>query len=142
MESVDNKKVSLKSAMKFSRDHIKTVLNLSTGALVLSITFLHEIIGIGSEHGARRLQHGGLLGISWFGFLLSVFGCLFYLSFSRLGFEWKKRLLRATEGRRTGRCGRVLLRADFFRGLWLVKSGVILPRLATSSLSVCLPSGK
>ncbi len=84
MESGENKKVSLEKRYDIFQDYIKTVLNLSTGALVLSITFLHEIIGVGSEHGAHALRYGYFLGISWIAFLISVLGCLFYLYFLAL----------------------------------------------------------
>jgi FtsH-binding integral membrane protein len=84
MASSGNNTVSLDKRYEIFQDYIKTVLNLSTGALVLSITFLHEIIGVGSEHGAHPLRYGCLLGISWVSFLVSVLGCLFYLYFLAL----------------------------------------------------------
>ena len=77
--------VSIDKRFEFFQDYIKTVLSLSTGALLLSVTFLHDIIGIGSEHGPPKpIQSRNLLGTSWISFLVSVFGSLYYLYFHAL----------------------------------------------------------
>jgi hypothetical protein len=77
--------VSIDQRFEFFQDYVKTVLNLSTGALVLSITFLHDIVGIGSEHGTTEpIQSRWLLGLTWVSFLISVFGALYYLYFHAL----------------------------------------------------------
>jgi hypothetical protein len=77
--------VSIDQRFEFFQDYVKTVLNLSTGALVLSITFLHDIVGIGSEHGTPKpIQFRWLLGLTWVSFLISVFGALYYLYFHAL----------------------------------------------------------
>ena len=77
--------VTIDKRFEFFQDYIKTVLNLSTGALVLSVTFLHDIVGLGSEHGTPRpLQFRGLLALSWIFFLGSIFGALYYLYFHAL----------------------------------------------------------
>ncbi len=77
--------VSIDKRFEFFQDYIKTVLNLSAGALVFSITFLHDILGIGSEHGTLKpVQFRGLLGAAWVLFLASVLGSLYYLYFHAL----------------------------------------------------------
>ena len=77
--------VTIDKRFEFFQDYVKTVLNLSTGALVLSVTFLHDIVGIGSEHGAAKpIQFQGLLGLTWVLFLGSIFGALYYLYFHAL----------------------------------------------------------
>lgn len=48
---------------KFFREHVQTVLNLATGSLVLSVTFL------GDRTGLTRLTS---LKLAWGGLLLSV----------------------------------------------------------------------
>jgi hypothetical protein len=77
--------VTIDKRFEFFQDYVKTVLNLSTGALVLSVTFLHDIVGIGSEHGtAKPIQCRGLLALTWILFLGSIFGALYYLYFHAL----------------------------------------------------------
>jgi hypothetical protein len=77
--------VTIDKRFEFFQDYVKTVLNLSTGALVFSITFLHDIVGLGSEHGvAKPVQFRGLLGLTWISFLISIFGALYYLYFHAL----------------------------------------------------------
>lgn len=49
---------------KFFRDHVATVLNLATGSLVLSVTFLHDKAG--------NLRGGWLLRRSWWFLLVSI----------------------------------------------------------------------
>ncbi|MGH7838460.1 MAG: hypothetical protein ACREQC_11650 [Candidatus Binataceae bacterium] len=62
-------------------DFAKTVLNLSGGALVLSVTFLHDIVGFGGEGNDGVMLHPHLILAAWISFLLSVVGCLVYLYF-------------------------------------------------------------
>ncbi len=50
---------------KFFREHMTTVLNLATGALVLSVTFLHDQAG--------HLQGMWLLQRSWLCLLVTIF---------------------------------------------------------------------
>jgi hypothetical protein len=86
----DSRHVSLEKQFEIFKEYVQTVLNLSTGSLVLSITFLHDIVGLGSEakSGAttavRAVHHPNVLGIAWIGFLISIAGCLFYLYFLAL----------------------------------------------------------
>jgi Kef-type K+ transport system membrane component KefB len=49
---------------KFFRDHVATVLNLATGSLVLSVTFLHDKAG--------SLRDAWLLKLSWWFLLFSI----------------------------------------------------------------------
>lgn len=86
----DSRHVSLEKQFEIFKEYVQTVLNLSTGSLVLSITFLHDIVGLGSEakSGAtiavHAVHHPNVLGIAWIGFLISIAGCLFYLYFLAL----------------------------------------------------------
>jgi hypothetical protein len=74
--------VTIDKRFEFFQDYVKTVLNLSTGALILSVTFLHDIVGIGSEKGPpKAIYFRGLLGFAWLFFLGSIFGALYYLYF-------------------------------------------------------------
>ena len=41
----DSRHVSLEKQFEIFKEYVQTVLNLSTGSLVLSITFLHDIVG-------------------------------------------------------------------------------------------------
>ena len=77
--------VTIDKRFEFFQDYVKTVLSLSTGALVFSVTFLHDIVGLGSEHGTPKpIQFRGLLGLTWLLFLASIFGALYYLYFHAL----------------------------------------------------------
>jgi hypothetical protein len=84
----DSRRVSLEKQFEIFKEYVQTVLNLSTGSLVLSITFLHDIVGLGSEAKPGSspviVHHPGVLGIAWIGFLVSVAGCLLYLYFLAL----------------------------------------------------------
>lgn len=90
----DSRHVSLEKQFEIFKEYVQTVLNLSTGSLVLSITFLHDIVGLGSEaksvaaattaNTAHTVHHPNVLGIAWIGFLISIAGCLFYLYFLAL----------------------------------------------------------
>ena len=80
--------ISLDKKYEIFAEYVRTVLNLSTGALVLSVTFLHDIVGLGSEAKSPRVMHARfLLAFSWLGFLVSVVGCLVYLYFLALWAE-------------------------------------------------------
>ncbi|MGA7916998.1 MAG: hypothetical protein WCA00_17315 [Candidatus Acidiferrales bacterium] len=85
----DSRHVSLEKQFEIFKEYVQTVLNLSTGSLVLSITFLHDIVGLGAESksgvtAVHTVRHPNVLGISWLGFLVSIAGCLFYLYFLAL----------------------------------------------------------
>lgn len=99
----DSRHVSLETQFEIFKEYVQTVLNLSTGSLVLSITFLHDIVGLGSEAksgtaaAVHTVHHPNILGIAWIGFLISIGGCLFYLYFLALftkdGTDCKKQLM-------------------------------------------------
>jgi hypothetical protein len=57
---------SLLERAKFFREHIQTILNLATGSLVLSVTFLHDVV-------TSKAQHIAYLKRSWVIFV----GCIF-----------------------------------------------------------------
>jgi hypothetical protein len=82
----NSRHVSLEKKYEIFGEYVRTVLNLSTGSLVLSITFLHDVVGLGSDSKAPVATiHGKpLLALSWLGFLLSILGCLYYLYFLAL----------------------------------------------------------
>jgi hypothetical protein len=82
----DLRHVGLEKQFEIFKEYIQTVLNLSSGSLVLSITFLHDVVGLGSDGrpGITTVRHAGILGIAWLGFLVSVAGCLCYLYFLAL----------------------------------------------------------
>jgi hypothetical protein len=80
--------VTFDKRFEFFQDYVKTVLNLSTGALVLSVTFLRDIVGTRSEHGtAKPIPCRGLLALTRILFLGSIFGALYYLFFHALAAE-------------------------------------------------------
>jgi uncharacterized membrane protein YdcZ (DUF606 family) len=56
---------------KFFRDHVATVLNLATGSLVLSVTFLHDHM--------KDLKQTWLLKRSWW---LLFFGIFFGVAYN------------------------------------------------------------
>jgi hypothetical protein len=77
--------VTIDKRFEFFQDYVKTVLSLSTGALVFSVTFLHDIVGLGAEHGTPKPVHfRGLLGMTRVFFLASILGALYYLYFHAL----------------------------------------------------------
>jgi len=55
---------------KFFRDHIQTILSLATGSIVLSVTFLHDLV--------PKPTHGEYLRRSWWIFLATIFLGLAY----------------------------------------------------------------
>jgi len=60
-----NQSNSLLDRAKFFREHVATVLNLATGSLVLSVTFLHD--------QAAHLKQTWLVRRSWWFFFLTIF---------------------------------------------------------------------
>ncbi|HEV2964255.1 MAG TPA: hypothetical protein VG649_20680 [Candidatus Angelobacter sp.] len=67
--NLEERKLFLERA-KFFREHVQTVINLATGSLVLSVTFLHDKSG--------TLKRTGCLKVSW-AFLVAaiVFGSVY-----------------------------------------------------------------
>lgn len=72
-------RVGIEKRFELAEGYVKTVLGLSTGALVLSITFLHDIVGLGSEGAPARIGWRCLLEGGWACLLVSVVASLFYL---------------------------------------------------------------
>jgi hypothetical protein len=70
--------VALEKQFEIFKEYIQTVLNLSVGSLVLSITFLHDVVGLGSDGrpGTITVHHPAMMGIAWLGLPVSVAGCL------------------------------------------------------------------
>jgi hypothetical protein len=64
VNNTDGADESLLERAKFFREHVSTVLNLATGSLVLSVTFLHDKAG--------HLQQAWLLKRSWWFLMISV----------------------------------------------------------------------
>lgn len=85
-----NDKVSIEKRFELFEGYIKTVLNLCTGALVLSVTFLHDILGLGSAQQSRPARSGGLLASSWLAFLVSIVASLFYLYFLAIAAKYER----------------------------------------------------
>lgn len=56
-------------------DNAKTYVQLSIGALVLSVTFLHEVVGAPPN---QKLQVPWLLMVSWSSFLIAILTGAFY----------------------------------------------------------------
>ncbi len=46
---------------EFFQDFIKTLLQLSTGAILFSVTFLHDVVGSGSEKTHPAIREARLL---------------------------------------------------------------------------------
>src|SRR5258707_313980 len=91
MANVELTKVGVEKRVELFQDYIKTVLNLATGALVVSVTFLHEIIGLGEKEMSKPLRDPVLLGLSWTTYLVSVMGSLLYLYFLSLSVKYPGR---------------------------------------------------
>jgi hypothetical protein len=79
-----NGTVSIEKRFEFFQDYIKTVLNLSAGSIVFSVTFLKDIVGLGDKAVPRTAVCPGLLVAGWAAFLVSVLSSLVYLYFHAL----------------------------------------------------------
>src|SRR5271168_2922890 len=66
------KRVGLEKRFELAEGYVKTVLGLSTGALVLSVTFLHEIIGVGSAEAPNKIAWKSLIVGAWVALLVSA----------------------------------------------------------------------
>jgi hypothetical protein len=67
-------------------ENAKTYVQLSAGALLLSITFLHEIVGLPND---RKVQADSWLVLSWVGFLAAIVCGALYQYFAAKFLEWK-----------------------------------------------------
>ena len=72
--------------MSFFMDNAKTYIQLSIGALVLSVSFLHEVLGVSQE---KQFQPDWLLVSSWIFFLLAAVLGAFYQYLAAKFLEWK-----------------------------------------------------
>lgn len=61
--------------MELFIDNAKTYVQLSAGALVLSITFLHEIVGIAKD---AKIPTDGWLTASWISLLITILSGALY----------------------------------------------------------------
>jgi hypothetical protein len=82
--------VSADKRFQLAEGFVKTVLNLATGALVLSVTFLHDIVGIGSEKPHAQITCTYLIGAAWIALLLSIAAALFYLYFLAVAAKFER----------------------------------------------------
>jgi len=82
--------VSPEKRFELSEGFVKSVLNLATGALVFSVTFLHDIIGIGGEKGTPVIQARCLIAGAWLSFLISVGASLYYLYFLAVASKFER----------------------------------------------------
>ena len=67
-------------------DNAKTYVQLSAGALLLTITFMHEILGIPRE---QKLPMDCWMILSWWCFLLAIVSGALYQYFAAKFLEWK-----------------------------------------------------
>jgi membrane associated rhomboid family serine protease len=86
--------VTLDKRAEFFRDVMQTVLNLSAGAIVFSVTFLHDIVRVGSEKTATSAapapQHPGLVITAWIALVVGVVAALAFLFFHALSTKYEK----------------------------------------------------
>jgi len=86
--------VTLDKRAEFFRDVMQTVLNLSAGAIVFSVTFLHDIVRVGSEKTATPAapapQHPGLVITAWIALVVGVVAALAFLFFHALSTKYEK----------------------------------------------------
>jgi membrane associated rhomboid family serine protease len=86
--------VTLDKRAEFFRDVMQTVLNLSAGAIVFSVTFLHDIVRVGSEKtvtaAAPAPQHPGLVITAWIALVVGVVAALAFLFFHALSTKYEK----------------------------------------------------
>ena len=84
------KKAGIEKRFELAEGYVKAVLSLSTGALVLSVTFLHDIVGMGSEAAPKSMEWKGMIAGAWFALLVSVVAALFYLYHLALAAKYEK----------------------------------------------------
>jgi hypothetical protein len=67
-------------------DNAKSYIQISSGALLLSVTFLHEIVGIPKE---KPVNPGPLLTAAWICFLVTILAGTTCQYFGAKFLEWK-----------------------------------------------------
>jgi hypothetical protein len=85
-----NASVSIEKRFELAEGFVKTVLNLASGALVLSVTFLHDIVGVGGDKTLPIIRLRWLVAGSWMGFLVSVGAALYYLYFLAVAAKFER----------------------------------------------------
>jgi uncharacterized protein YacL len=84
--------VSMDKRAEFFRDFMTTVLSLSTGAIVFSVTFLHDVVHTGVNTPgtpAGFIQHSGLLTAGWLALLAGVIASIIYLFLHALSTKYE-----------------------------------------------------
>lgn len=85
--------VTIDKRAEFFRDFMKTVLSLSTGAIVFSVTFLHDVLHVGESYSGNPAvlpRHTGLVIASWLALLASVVASVLCLFFHALSTKYEK----------------------------------------------------
>jgi hypothetical protein len=82
--------VSIEKRFDLAEGFVKAVLNLATGALVFSVTFLHDIVGVGADKTLAVIHDRCLVAASWMAFLLSVGAALYYLYFLAVAAKFER----------------------------------------------------
>jgi hypothetical protein len=85
-----NAPVSAEKRFDLAEGFLKAVLNLATGALVFSVTFLHEIVGVGGDKAPAVIQDRFSVAGSWMAFLVSVGAALYYLYFLAVAAKFER----------------------------------------------------
>ena len=85
-----NAPVSAEKRFDLAEGFLKAVLNLATGALVFSVTFLHEIVGVGGDKAPAVIQDRFSIAGSWMAFLVSVGAALYYLYFLAVAAKFER----------------------------------------------------
>jgi hypothetical protein len=82
--------VSAEKRFDLAEGFVKAVLDLATGALVFSVTFLHEIVGVGNDKAPAVIQDRGRVAGAWIAFLVSVGAALYYLYFLAVAAKFER----------------------------------------------------
>ena len=85
--------VSADKRAEFFRDFMHTVLTLSGGSIVFSVTFLHDIVRIGDTASGKPLvapHDAGLLIAGWVALLVGVVASLVYLFFHAISTKYER----------------------------------------------------
>jgi hypothetical protein len=86
--------VTLDKRAEFFRDFMQTVLNLSGGSIVFSVTFLHDILRVGGEKmgttTAPAPRHPDLIIAAWIALVIGVVAALVFLFFHALSTKYER----------------------------------------------------
>lgn len=75
-------------------ENAKTYVQLSTGALVLTVTFLHDILGVPKD---QKVPTDVWLVLSWISFLVAILSGAYYQYLETKFVEWKSAVVRHHE---------------------------------------------